>query len=290
MTDDFFPRDTEGLTEVVPTRTLRLRDGDHIDLRISPVTKHLGGDVLRMLAYDGSIPGPTLHVDQGSELTVHVQNDGDLETTVHWHGLRLENQYDGVPFETQPPIPIGGSLHAEDHVPRRRVLLVPPAHPRGLRIGARSLRHDHRRTLRSVVLAPGRPAPDDHARRSPRRGRQGRAVQSLRSHLHGHGSVRQRHADQRRPRALGGGRGRRSRTPLRGEHCEHTHLQRRSRRRPRQVRRRRQRSLRTRVASSTPCCSRHPNAPSSTCCSRRQAMFAWSTTPLIMSTTSARSP
>ena len=109
MTDDFFPRDTEGLAEVVPTRTLRLRDRDHIDLRISPVTKHLGGDVLRMLAYDGSIPGPTLHVDQGSELTVQVQNDGDLETTVHWHGLRLENQYDGVPFETQPPIPIGGS-------------------------------------------------------------------------------------------------------------------------------------------------------------------------------------
>ena len=147
MTDDFFPRDTEGLTEVVPTRTLRLRDGDHIDLRISPVTKHLGGDVLRMLAYDGSIPGPTLHVDQGSELTVHVKNDGDLETTVHWHGLRLENQYDGVPFETQSPIPIGGSYTQKITVPGRRVLLVPPAHPRGLRIGTRSLRHDHRRTL-----------------------------------------------------------------------------------------------------------------------------------------------
>src|SRR3954454_8962054 len=62
-----------------------------------------------MLAYNGSIPGPTLHVDQGSELTVQVKNDGDLETTVHWHGLRLENQYDGVPFETQSPIPVGGS-------------------------------------------------------------------------------------------------------------------------------------------------------------------------------------
>jgi FtsP/CotA-like multicopper oxidase with cupredoxin domain len=109
MTDDIFPRDTEGLAEVVPTRTLRLQDRDHIDLRIAPVTKHLGGDVLRMLAYGGSIPGPTLHVDQGSELTVDVKNDGDLETTVHWHGLRLENQYDGVPFETQPPIAVGGS-------------------------------------------------------------------------------------------------------------------------------------------------------------------------------------
>src|SRR3954466_1750326 len=109
MNDDIFPRDTEGLAEVVPTPTLRLHDGDHIDLRIAPVTKEVGGDVLRMLAYDGSIPGPTLHVDQGSELTVQVKNDGDLETTVHWHGLRLENQYDGVPFETQSPIPIGGS-------------------------------------------------------------------------------------------------------------------------------------------------------------------------------------
>ena len=105
MTDDFFPTDTDGLAEVAPPSTLRLRDGDHIDLRISPVTKHLGGDVLRMLAYDGSIPGPTLHVDQGSELTVHVKNDGDLEATVHWHGLRVENQYDGVPFETQAADP-----------------------------------------------------------------------------------------------------------------------------------------------------------------------------------------
>ena len=108
VTDDFFPTDIEGLAEVKPSSTLRLFDGDHVDLRIAPVTKHLGDDVLRMLAYNESIPGPTLHVDQGSELTVDVHNDGDLEATVHWHGLRVENRYDGVPFETQAPIPIGG--------------------------------------------------------------------------------------------------------------------------------------------------------------------------------------
>jgi FtsP/CotA-like multicopper oxidase with cupredoxin domain len=65
---------------------------------------------LRMLGYNGSIPGPTLHVDQGSEITVQVSNDGDVEATVHWHGLRLENRYDGVPHETQAPIPIGGTF------------------------------------------------------------------------------------------------------------------------------------------------------------------------------------
>jgi FtsP/CotA-like multicopper oxidase with cupredoxin domain len=65
---------------------------------------------VRMLGYNGSIPGPTLKVQQGSEIIVHVDNHGDLDTTVHWHGLRLENRYDGVPHETQAPIPVGGEF------------------------------------------------------------------------------------------------------------------------------------------------------------------------------------
>jgi FtsP/CotA-like multicopper oxidase with cupredoxin domain len=70
-----------------------------------------------MLAYNGSVPGPTLHVEQGSQITVHTRNDGDVETTVHWHGLRLENRYDGVPHETQLPIPIGGSYSCQVQFP-----------------------------------------------------------------------------------------------------------------------------------------------------------------------------
>ena len=62
-----------------------------------------------MLAYNGSIPGPTLRVREGSELVVNVANDGDLEATVHWHGLRLDNRYDGT-HETQAPIPVGGTF------------------------------------------------------------------------------------------------------------------------------------------------------------------------------------
>ena len=89
---------------------MRLADGDQLELRIDPVRKHLGDADLRMLAYNGSIPGPTLHVDEGSEITVHVINAGDVEATVHWHGLRLENKYDGVPHETQEPIARGGEF------------------------------------------------------------------------------------------------------------------------------------------------------------------------------------
>ncbi len=59
-----------------------------------------------MLAYNRSIPDPTLLVRQGSESIVNVTNDGDVDATVHWHGLRLENRLDGVPHDTQKPIPL----------------------------------------------------------------------------------------------------------------------------------------------------------------------------------------
>jgi FtsP/CotA-like multicopper oxidase with cupredoxin domain len=48
---------------------------------------------------------------------VDVRNDGDVETTVHWHGLRLENRFDGVPHETQAPIPIGGGYSCRVQFP-----------------------------------------------------------------------------------------------------------------------------------------------------------------------------
>jgi FtsP/CotA-like multicopper oxidase with cupredoxin domain len=105
-----FPTDPTGLPEATRPARVELADGDQLDLRIAPVAKHLPNTTVRMLGYNGSIPGPTLKVQQNSEITVHVANDGDLDTTVHWHGLRLENKYDGVPHETQKPIPVGGSF------------------------------------------------------------------------------------------------------------------------------------------------------------------------------------
>jgi FtsP/CotA-like multicopper oxidase with cupredoxin domain len=107
---EFFPTDPTGLSEATRPELLELADGDDLHLRIGPVAKRLDDTTVRMLGYNGSIPGPTLKVQQGSEVIVHVTNDGDLDTTVHWHGLRLDNKYDGVPHETQSPIPVGGSF------------------------------------------------------------------------------------------------------------------------------------------------------------------------------------
>src|SRR5690348_15867330 len=102
-----FPRDTGGLPAATASELVELAGGQRFRLRIAPVSKRLGDATVRMLAYNGSIPGPTLKVRQGSEVDVDVINDGDLEQTVHWHGLRLDNRSDGT-HETQVPIPIGG--------------------------------------------------------------------------------------------------------------------------------------------------------------------------------------
>ena len=92
-----FSTDTAGLADARRTTAVELADGDSVELTAAPVRKRLGEADVRMLAYNGSIPGPTLRVKQGSEISVDFRNDADVETTVHWHGLRLDNRFDGVP-------------------------------------------------------------------------------------------------------------------------------------------------------------------------------------------------
>jgi FtsP/CotA-like multicopper oxidase with cupredoxin domain len=113
---DTFPTDTTGLSDAVRSDIIELGDGDRLRLGISPVRKRLGDQTVRMLGYNGSIPGPTLRVPEGAEVQVDVHNEGDHEATVHWHGLRLENSSDGT-HETQPLIPVGGDFSCRVQFP-----------------------------------------------------------------------------------------------------------------------------------------------------------------------------
>jgi FtsP/CotA-like multicopper oxidase with cupredoxin domain len=105
-----FTTDVTGLRNATRPEVIVLNHGAELTLRPGPVAKRLGDATVRMLGYNDSIPGPTLKVRQGSEIVVHVINGTDIDTTVHWHGLRLENRYDGVPHQTQDPIPPGGEF------------------------------------------------------------------------------------------------------------------------------------------------------------------------------------
>ena len=65
-------------------------------------------------AYNGMIPGPLLEVSEGDRVIVHLKNELDEETTVHWHGFHIPAQVDGSPFN---PIPAGGSVDFEFEIP-----------------------------------------------------------------------------------------------------------------------------------------------------------------------------
>ena len=65
---DRFPTDTTGLPACQKSEVTKLQDDATFELEIAPVSKQIGDASVRMLAYNGSIPGPTLQVPQHSEV------------------------------------------------------------------------------------------------------------------------------------------------------------------------------------------------------------------------------
>jgi FtsP/CotA-like multicopper oxidase with cupredoxin domain len=60
--------------------------------------------------YDGEVPGPLLRVKIGAEVKIRLLNKLDQPTSLNWHGVRIENDMDGVGGLTQEPVPPGGSF------------------------------------------------------------------------------------------------------------------------------------------------------------------------------------
>ncbi len=96
---------------------VELADGDTLRMEAALVTKTIAGKTLTMYGYNGQIPGPLIHVKQASKIYVQFVNNIELPTTIHWHGLRHDNRFDGVPGITQAPIEQGQSFLYEVSFP-----------------------------------------------------------------------------------------------------------------------------------------------------------------------------
>jgi FtsP/CotA-like multicopper oxidase with cupredoxin domain len=79
-------------------------------LEAGPATTALLADAAptATLAFNGTVPGPVIRVRQGAEVRVRLVNRLDQPTSLHWHGVRIDNAMDGVAGLTQPPVPPGG--------------------------------------------------------------------------------------------------------------------------------------------------------------------------------------
>jgi len=112
--DDSYPEvsgvaaaeDFDPATDVVEVHfTASKTEVDYIDAGPTPVW-----------AYNGQVPGPLIHARVGDTLRVIFTNDLPDPTTIHWHGLRIENEMDGVPI-VQDPIQPGETFTYEFVLP-----------------------------------------------------------------------------------------------------------------------------------------------------------------------------
>ena len=75
------------------------------------------GQTVEAWAYNDQVPGPQIRVREGDRVRVTLKNELTESTSIHFHGLELPNDQDGVPFVTQPPIKPGQSYTYEFTVP-----------------------------------------------------------------------------------------------------------------------------------------------------------------------------
>lgn len=104
-----YDQSVEDLMPAKEYEIVELNDGDTFDITAHIVSKNINGKDIKMLAYNGSIPGPMIKAPRGSEVTIRFTNKTDEEALLHSHGIRLDNKYDGTHL-TQDPIKIGESF------------------------------------------------------------------------------------------------------------------------------------------------------------------------------------
>lgn len=93
---------TEGAKPLLPTL-----NGPEIDLRIGHSSLNVDGRTGHVVTINGTVPGPLLRLKEGQKVRLSVTNNLDEDTSIHWHGLLVPFQMDGVPGVSFPGIKPG---------------------------------------------------------------------------------------------------------------------------------------------------------------------------------------
>ncbi len=86
------------------TAPLPMVSGEDITLRIARQTMMIDGRASKAIGINGTVPAPLIRLRQGQNVRLHVVNDLDEDSSIHWHGLLVPTQFDGVPGLSFPGI------------------------------------------------------------------------------------------------------------------------------------------------------------------------------------------
>ena len=109
--------DPATLPAATPREVVTLADGDTLKLEAGMVRRTINGRTFVMYGFNGQYPGPLIRVKQNTTITVRFTNHIDLPSAVHWHGVRLDNRFDGVPGVTQDAVEPGQAFVYTVHFP-----------------------------------------------------------------------------------------------------------------------------------------------------------------------------
>jgi FtsP/CotA-like multicopper oxidase with cupredoxin domain len=93
------------------------------------------GQMVSAMAYNGQVPGPQIRVTEGDKVRVVFRNNLKQSSAIHFHGLELPNNQDGVPFITQPPVKPGESYTYEFTVPNAGSHMYHSHHNAAVQVG-----------------------------------------------------------------------------------------------------------------------------------------------------------
>jgi manganese oxidase len=109
------------------------------------------GRMVEAWAYNDQVPGPQIRVREGDRVRINVKNELDESTAMHFHGVELPNDQDGVPFVTQPPIKPGATYTYEFTAPNSGSHMYHSHHNAARQVGLG--------LLGAFIIEPRRPRP-----------------------------------------------------------------------------------------------------------------------------------
>ncbi|MEO7987835.1 MAG: multicopper oxidase domain-containing protein, partial [Gemmatimonadales bacterium] len=103
-------QDPSKLPAAGPATLTPLKNGDTLDLTAALLRRTIHGHAFTMYGFNGQVPGPLIRVPERATITVRFHNRIDLPSSVHWHGVRLDNRFDGAVGVTQKAVAPGGDF------------------------------------------------------------------------------------------------------------------------------------------------------------------------------------
>ncbi len=122
------PSSAGTVVDARPRELVPLADGDSVDLEAVLVRRRIGDRTILGYGFNGQIPGPLLWVREDATVTVRFTNRIEWPTSIHWHGIRLDNRFDGVPGVTQEAVLPGERFTYRVHFPDPGIYWYHPHH------------------------------------------------------------------------------------------------------------------------------------------------------------------